>query len=192
MQFEMIQSYFKQGKLNVNNILDLGCGCAYNKEFKSGHFLYHYYFEFSPRVVIGVDNEAAKFWTNFNDFNNLFPDKLNRSQFEQTFTFKCKSIENFLSDNQLKFDLIILSNILHFFKLDKICELLSSLKNALNLKGMIYLEMANKDHHSFDGDNVTKINHYSKSQIIDILMQCNYDVNRFIGDGSHWNIIITP
>ena len=104
----------KQVKLNSNsNILDIGCGRGKilgNLSSKLG----------LNKKPIGIDVEQHR-------------DRDKRIAFKKT------DVITFLKKNEVKFDLILIKQTIHFFKFSEIKKLLSYCKKRLNLKGKIII-----------------------------------------------------
>lgn len=146
-------------------LIELGC------RFPNAMVLFHHRFEYESITGIelesevkSVDNtyfamdEMEKYghWRSFFDiYESLFnadedelrPKINNKKEFDLSIRDHVlfnTDIVDFLNDNDTKFDLIIVDNILHFFKTDeKLRSILTNIKNCQDDKGMTYIGIRN-------------------------------------------------
>jgi hypothetical protein len=132
------------------NILDLGCGSPF--PFERIDIISYI------NSYIGVDIKSAKevYGIMAPDTDDLslmykiycekgFPQYISKTEFNKKFDFHFNiNIIDLFSNRILKnkFDVIILSNILHFIPIDKSIEILNNCLKILNNKNLIYISVA--------------------------------------------------
>lgn len=158
-------------------ILDVGCG--------NGEMLFEIFRTFSNNFtkLKGIDNQE-------NPHNIPFQDSLeytyNSTAWDTTknapnglFQYEILDIEDYVKVSTEHFDIIILSNILHFFSKNKILDLIRLYITLLNNNGVLYINMAN-DKHDYSID--------SRKTVLDIDLENELRKSFNILDISHCTI----
>ncbi len=79
---------------------------------------------------------------------------LSKVEFSKCFEYHPFGARNFLRNNKLVFDFIILSNFLHLFSRNYAKKLYNSYRSIITNKGYIYINVANDKHHRKNGTKV--------------------------------------
>ncbi len=132
-------------RLNQNaslSILDLGCG--------EGHFLFSIYNNstFHFEKLIGVDSGKDEHRKPSNDLNKDYRNNVGytRELEEEIFHYISKDLTEYLSEVDEKFDVIIMSNILHFFEWEDVVRILERSQELLKSRSLLYIKMASERH----------------------------------------------
>ena len=140
--------------LNKNGLqlLDIGCGdCSDMFELYQINSL-----DFDK--LIGIDSEQSDWKERFDlDPNITIDQTYMKYNLGRGKPIKCSGytfsyiIENeilFLSKFNLKVDIILMCNFIHFFKIEEINQIISDSYRLLNENGILYVVTANKNHKS--------------------------------------------
>ena len=178
-EINLIVEHLKR-KNNIN-VLDLGCGNGkflieglieiYKKgiDLKKGIAIDDLRDLNGMYIINGFDeNDLKAYYNNWrkmweityagNELGSLdFPKDINVKEFFKKIDFYFCDNENFLSNNTTQFDLIILSNVLHFIINEKErFELYDLVFKSLNKGGVFYIKVANDKHsYSEQEDKIT-------------------------------------
>jgi len=185
---------FYEPKDDQNNFLDLGC--------RQGESMFRMIKDFSwITQLTGVDDDRGNFleeyysggiqmfaekFKEFEPWKNLGLNKLNKVAIEPI------SIEEYAEKSKTKFDFVVLSNVLHFYKRSKQrLKLLADLEKLLNDEGMIYIKTANTKHVHYNGESEKAVGLSYKS-ICDEVKEVGYQfkMNPIEFEEEHWCFII--
>ncbi|MFK7776053.1 MAG: methyltransferase domain-containing protein [Saprospiraceae bacterium] len=171
---------------NEISVLDIGCGDA--------GMLFSLYNELDldfKRLVgvdSGVDDAKDPFhFENHFDLNRIYKSQVSfeKELKENVFEYIRKDEMQFIKECTSEFDLIIISNLLHFFKWETILQAIDTSIKLFKKEGIIYLLIANENHPYSQHDDKTildqaKFEHLEKEYNI---------VSNEKGDG-HYLLII--
>lgn len=151
---------------NKLHILDIGCG--------DGSLLSDIY-DFIPNKVfklIGVDDESLEELEFYNDdFTDNHNTVLNRTIMPKGIAeFYKQDGFNFLTTTLIPQDLIIISNVLHFYPWEKQKEIVKMALTKLSLIGILYIKNANEFHkykeeankYTLDENKINEIKSFGK------------------------------
>lgn len=106
-----------------------------------------------------------------------------------------KSIEKFLEiyqENSLKFKLVLLSNVLHFYPVEaRRLEIYNYIYNILEESGFVYVQVASENHYSYKERSDTIV--FSLSNIIDEIQNTKFtlvDTPALINKSGNWQFIL--
>jgi SAM-dependent methyltransferase len=169
----VVKKYLKQ-KDNLS-VVDLGCG--------SGYFLFGLKDDPDLKfdLMEGVDHWKGKTMNLDSNYhidigykNNKYPEI--KSYEDDVFSF--------ISRATISYDLIIASNLIHFFEKQEIEALINRCYALLKPGGVMYIKMINSDHpHSDDYKTI-----YSDELVVDIMKIC--PVRYVSSTGKHGEIVI--
>ena len=144
-------------RLNQNtslSILDLGCG--------DGHFLFSIYDNptFHFEKLIGVDSGKDEHRIPSNDLNKDYEINVgyDRKLDRKIFHYISKDLNDYINSIDDKFDLIILSNVLHFFEWEYVLRILDRSLRLLKSESLLYMKMAGEKHPYKDERDKTVLN----------------------------------
>lgn len=167
---------FLKGMENIR-VLDIGCG--------DGLLLSNLHNKLNDKIsqMIGIDNvrdnEGYLVRQNSTVGNRYMPDGKIELLKQDGF--------NFIRVTETQHDLIIISNVLHFYEWEQGREVLKITLTKLSARGLIYIKVANEDH-SYKNENdkhpftMTEIDEFRTFS----------EVLAFKKTGSHYELILKP
>jgi SAM-dependent methyltransferase len=132
---QLLLSYAVNKFLPQQELKILSIGCGNGNEL---HNLYNDTPHLNYQQLLGVDEE-----------NKYVDYSLEREFTEDPFKFEQIDGRTFLKDTKGRFDLIIISNVLHFYEEPAIMEFLYQSINCLTEIGIVCIIMANTNHRDF-------------------------------------------
>lgn len=150
---DIITEYYRPRE-DHNNFLEIGC-----KDGSESGFMFKLINDFSwITKLVGVDDDRDGFMKEFcpgggiqkysEQFKEYEPWRRLDSISLNKITIKPMSVETYTNQPDFRFDFVILSDILHFYKTKKQrLKFLDELKKLLDNEGMIYIKVASTNHH---------------------------------------------
>ena len=155
MSYSNLKATIESGNITASKLLDLGCGILSSLvelvKGQSGQYL---------NKIVAVDDDKLGSiqeyygvpFRDLKDHKHLLSKRedLNAEEISRVALIEpiCSSIQSYLSSTPEKFDLIIISNVLHF-ELNQTArkDILTNAREILSPDGVIYLRVASHNHH---------------------------------------------